>query len=83
MTQPLAALLQGFSALERGNFMYPLKAEGRDELAELTRAFDGMRGTLRRNEAQREQLESQLRQAQKMDASGAWPAAWRTTSTIC
>jgi signal transduction histidine kinase/ActR/RegA family two-component response regulator len=70
VTQPLAALLQGVHALERGNFMYPLKAEGRDELAELTRAFDGMRGTLRRNEAQREQLESQLRQAQKMDALG-------------
>jgi signal transduction histidine kinase/ActR/RegA family two-component response regulator len=70
VTQPLAALLQGVHALERGNFTYPLKAEGRDELAELTHAFDGMRGTLQRNEAQREQLESQLRQAQKMDALG-------------
>ncbi len=70
VTQPLAALLQGVHALERGNFTYPLKAKGRDELAELTRAFDGMRGTLQRNEAQREQLESQLRQAQKMDALG-------------
>jgi signal transduction histidine kinase/ActR/RegA family two-component response regulator len=70
VTQPLAALLQGVHALERGNFVYPLKAEGRNELAELTRAFGGMRGTLQRNEAQREQLESQLRQAQKMDALG-------------
>ncbi len=70
VTQPLAALLQGVHALERGNFTYPLKAEGRDELAELTHAFDGMRRTLQRNEAQREQLESQLRQAQKMDALG-------------
>ena len=70
VTQPLAALLQGVHALERGNFTYPLKAAGRDELAELTRAFDGMRGTLQRNEAQREQLESQLRQAQKIDALG-------------
>jgi signal transduction histidine kinase/ActR/RegA family two-component response regulator len=70
VTKPLAALLNGVHALERGNFTYPLKARGRDELAELTQAFDGMRGTLQRNEAQREQLEGQLRQAQKMDALG-------------
>jgi signal transduction histidine kinase/FixJ family two-component response regulator len=70
VTQPLAVLLQGVHALERGNFTYPLAATGRDELAELTRAFAGMRGTLQRNEAQREQLEGQLRQAQKMDALG-------------
>ncbi|HEY1467880.1 MAG TPA: ATP-binding protein [Candidatus Acidoferrum sp.] len=70
VTKPLAELLNGVQALERGNFTYPLKAAGRDELAELTRAFDGMRGTMLRNESQRQQLESQLRQAQKMDALG-------------
>ena len=70
VTQPLAALLHGVHALERGNFTFPLKAAGSDELSELTRAFDGMRGTLQKNEAQREQLESQLRQAQKMEALG-------------
>jgi len=70
VTQPLAALLKGVHALELGNFTYPLATTGRDELAELTRAFAGMRGTLQRNEAQREQLEGQLRQAQKMDALG-------------
>jgi nitrate/nitrite-specific signal transduction histidine kinase len=46
VTQPLAALLQGVHALARGNFTYPLAATGRDELADLTRAFAGMRGTL-------------------------------------
>jgi len=39
-------------------------------LSELTRAFDGMRDTLERNETQRGQLEGQLRQAQKMEALG-------------
>ena len=29
------------------------------------------------------QLEHQFRQAQKMEAVGRWPAAWRTTSTTC
>jgi signal transduction histidine kinase/ActR/RegA family two-component response regulator len=69
-TRPLAGLLKGVHALEAGNFAYPIEARGGDELAEVTRAFDGMRGTLQRNEAQRGQLEEQLRQAQKMEALG-------------
>jgi signal transduction histidine kinase/ActR/RegA family two-component response regulator len=69
-TRPLAALLQGVQALKEGNFAYPIEAHGGDELAEVTRAFDGMRGTLQQNEAHREQLEEQLRQAQKMEALG-------------
>jgi len=69
-TRPLAALLEGVHALEEGNFAYPIEARGGDELAEVTRAFEGMRGTLQRNETQREQLEEQLRQSQKMEALG-------------
>jgi signal transduction histidine kinase/ActR/RegA family two-component response regulator len=70
VTRPLALLMEGVHAVERGDFTYPLEASGQDELSELTRAFDGMRSTLQRNEAQREQLEGQLRQAQKMEALG-------------
>jgi signal transduction histidine kinase/ActR/RegA family two-component response regulator len=70
VTHPLASLVEGVRALEHGDFKYPLEAGGHDELSELTRAFDGMRGTLQRNETQREQLEGQLRQAQKMEALG-------------
>lgn len=70
VTRPLASLVQGVQALERGDFTYPLDVGGQDELSSLTRAFDGMRGTLQRNQAQREDLESQLRQAQKMEALG-------------
>jgi signal transduction histidine kinase/CheY-like chemotaxis protein len=70
VTRPLALLMEGVHAVERGDFAYPLGASGHDELSELTRAFDGMRRTLQRNEAQREQLEGQLRQAQKMEALG-------------
>src|SRR6267378_3271979 len=69
-TRPLAALLEGVHALAEGNFTYPIEARGGDELAQVTRAFDGMRGTLQRNEAERQQLEEQLRQAQKMEALG-------------
>jgi signal transduction histidine kinase len=83
-TRPLAYLAEGVRALEQGDFMYPLKSRGGDEVAQVTRAFEDMRNTLQRNEEQRQQheiqrqqlemqrqgLEVQLRQAQKMDAMG-------------
>jgi len=70
ITQPIAALARGVQALERGDFTYPLAATGRDQVSRLTRTFDAMRVTLQKTEAQRGQLESQLRQAQKMEALG-------------
>jgi signal transduction histidine kinase/CheY-like chemotaxis protein len=69
-TKPLARLVEGVCALEQGNFAYPLAARGGDEVAQVTRAFDRMRDTLQRNESQRQRLEDQLRQAQKMEAMG-------------
>jgi signal transduction histidine kinase/ActR/RegA family two-component response regulator len=69
-TRPLASLVEGVRALEHGDFAYPLEAQGGDEVAQVTRAFDRMRGTLKKNELQKQQLEDQLRQAQKMEAMG-------------
>ena len=69
-TRPLASLVGGVRALEQGDFTYPLEADGGDEVAQVTRAFDGMRTTLQRNQSQREELEGQLRQSQKMEAMG-------------
>ncbi len=69
-TSPLASLVEGVRAVERGDFTYPLGSNGGDELAQVTRAFDRMRSTLQKNETQRQQLEVQLRQSQKMDALG-------------
>lgn len=69
-TRPLASLLKGVLALEQGDFSYPLAADGTDEVAHVTRAFHGMRTTLKNNESQKQQLEDQLRQAQKMEAIG-------------
>jgi signal transduction histidine kinase len=45
-TRPLSSLLAGVAALEKGDFRYPLKTEGKDEAAELSRAFDAMRESL-------------------------------------
>lgn len=49
-TRPLANLVAGVHALERGDFAYPLAARGRDEVSELTGAFDRMRRTLQRTQ---------------------------------
>jgi len=49
-TRPLSSLLAGVAALEKGDFRYPLKTEGKDEAAELSRAFDVMRESLLRTQ---------------------------------
>jgi signal transduction histidine kinase/ActR/RegA family two-component response regulator len=69
-TQPLETLVQGVRALEQGNYHYPLSPDSGDEVSEVTAAFERMRGTLQQNEEQRQSLENQLRQAQKMEAVG-------------
>jgi signal transduction histidine kinase/CheY-like chemotaxis protein len=69
-TRPLARLVEGVQALEKGDFSYPVEAKGSDEVARVSRAFDRMRTTLKSDESQKHQLEEQLRQAQKMEAVG-------------
>lgn len=69
-TRPLARLVDGVRALEQGDFNFPLEAQGGDEVACVTRAFDHTRGILQSNETQKQQLEDQLRQSQKMEALG-------------
>ena len=69
-TRPLGSLVGGVGALEKGDFEYRLNARGSDEVAQLTRAFGGMRSTLKANEVQRQKLEDHLRQSQKMEAIG-------------
>jgi signal transduction histidine kinase len=47
-TRPLASLVEGVRALERGDFHHPVDPRGSDEVAELTSAFDRMRESLLR-----------------------------------
>jgi signal transduction histidine kinase len=49
-TRPLENLVAGVRALEQGNFAYPLAPHGRDEVAEVTVAFDGMRHSLQKTQ---------------------------------
>jgi signal transduction histidine kinase len=57
ITRPLDELVEGVRALGRGEYDYPLSANGRDEVAELTGAFGRMRSSFR--ESQRELLEAE------------------------
>lgn len=49
-TKPLANLVAGVRALERGDFSYPLSSDTGDEVAEVTNAFDKMRSNLSRTQ---------------------------------
>lgn len=57
VTRPLGSLLAGLGALGRGDYRFPLPRAGRDEVGELTLAFDLMRRRVQ--EAQRELLEAE------------------------
>ena len=69
-TRPLASLVVGVRALEKGDFSYPLESGGGDEVAEVTGAFDRMRANLKNTQDEQRRLEERLRQAHKMEAVG-------------
>jgi len=56
-TRPLANLVAGVRALEKGDFTYPLSSNSRDEVAEVTNAFDKMRSSL--SQTQKELIEAE------------------------
>ena len=47
ITRPLEDLVIASRQMEKGDFEFPIKVQGRDEVAELTRAFEQMRKSLR------------------------------------
>jgi signal transduction histidine kinase len=56
-TRPLGNLVAGVRALEQGDFAYPLRVRGGDEVAEVTGTFDRMRTNLQKT--QRELLDAE------------------------
>ena len=69
-TRPLASLVSGVRALEKGDFRYPLESSGGDEVTEVTAAFVRMRAHMEKSQDEQRQLEERLRQAHKMEAVG-------------
>ena len=57
ITQPLRALVIGVRALGKSDFEFPVSACGGDEVAELTSAFERMRGDL--HQSQRQLIDSE------------------------
>jgi signal transduction histidine kinase len=49
-TKPLASLVAGLRALEKGDYGYPLTSRSGDEIAEMTIAFARMRSSLQRTQ---------------------------------
>lgn len=70
VTRPLASLVEGVYALERGNYQFPLANEGKDEVGLVTSAFNHLRQSLRQGQEDQRVLEERLRQAHKMEAVG-------------
>jgi len=48
-TKPLGELVSGVRALGKGDASYPLRVRGRDEVAEVTAAFEQMRRTMQKD----------------------------------
>lgn len=69
-TRPLSNLVAGVRALAGGDFEYPLQSTDGDEVGEVTSAFDRMRASIQKTQAEQRQLEDRLRQAHKMEAVG-------------
>jgi signal transduction histidine kinase/CheY-like chemotaxis protein len=69
-TRPLASLVAGVRALEQGDYRFPLDSRGKDEVGQVTGAFDRMRESLLKTQGEQKQLEDRLRQAHKMEAVG-------------
>jgi signal transduction histidine kinase len=69
-TRPLASLVAGVRALEKGDYSYPLESSGGDEVTEVTDAFVRMRAHMEKSQGEHKQLEERLRQAHKMEAVG-------------
>ena len=82
-TRPLASLVAGVRALEKGDFSYPLESSGGDEVAEVTGAFPRMRSSLERRKRSRSNSKSGFARRTRWRRSAGWPAGWRTTSIIC
>jgi len=70
ITRPLGKLVEGVSALERGDFQFPLASISNDEVGVVTSAFNHLRNSLRQGQEEQKLLEQRLRQAHKMEAVG-------------
>jgi len=70
ITRPLKRLTQGVKAIGTDEPFENVPVETNDEIGNLAMAFNEMAVSLKTREAEKQELEEQLRQAQKMEAVG-------------
>ncbi len=70
ITKPLYRLTEGVKAIGTGGSVEKVSVETKDEIGKLARAFNNMAETLKKREVEKQQLEEQLRHAQKIEAVG-------------
>jgi hypothetical protein len=70
ITKPLNRLTAGVNAFGAGGRYERIDAASADEIGKLAAAFNNMVDSLEKREAEKDVLEEQLRQAQKMEAVG-------------
>ena len=70
ITKPLGKLTEGVKALEITGSFEKVSVKTKDEIGRLAQAFNDMTDSLKKKEAEKQQLEEQLRHVQKMEAIG-------------
>ena len=70
ITRPLKSLTEGVEAFGRGRNYEAVVIETADEIGDLALAFNGVIDALKKREAEKGELEEQLRHSQKMEAIG-------------
>ncbi len=70
IVRPINRLTEGVKALGRGGEAGNMPVDKQDEIGRLAEAFNDMAESLKKREAEKEQLEQLLRQAHKMEAIG-------------
>jgi methyl-accepting chemotaxis protein len=70
ITGPLNRLTKDAIAIGEGKSIETVTIETKDEIGKLAQAFNNMTGSLKKREAEKQHLEEQLRQSQKIEAIG-------------
>jgi PAS domain S-box-containing protein len=82
VTTPLNKLVEGANALGRGELSRRVVVETRDELGQVAIAFNEMVDSLERRESEKQQLQEQLRLAQKLEAKEEWERTFDTVPDL-
>jgi PAS domain S-box-containing protein len=82
LTNPLNSLMEGVRTVGKGNLSQRIPIETADEIGKVALAFNSMAETLERREAEKAELEEQLRVAQKMKAKEEWERTFDTVPDL-